>query len=425
MKKSFNILHYYIGKVKKHRTLVENFSYITVFQVFSLLIPIITYPYLIRKLGSDIYGLIAFSQAITGYLIVLVSFGFNTSATQEISINRNNPAKISEIVSSVMIIKTVLFLISCIILSALTLLIPDARNHKALFYLSLWICLYDVLFPVWYFQGIERMKFITYINLISRTIFIILIFVFIRSPKDYLFLPISNGLGAIIAGTISLMIVFNRDKVRFSFQPLATLRQYFNTSRPIFVSYLASRIYDGSSKIIIGNFLGMTEVAYYDLAEKITSVLKIPQSILSQTVFPKISLEKDILFVMKILKITVLFHLILLILVVLFSRLIVTILGGDLMISAYAILNILALTLPIVAAGNIFGTQILIPFGHYRDFQNTIVFSAIIYIVLFLLLWSLSSVTLVSITILTVIIEAFITTMFIIKCRQNSLLNHQ
>jgi PST family polysaccharide transporter len=425
LKKSFNILHYYIGKVKKHRTLVENFSYITVFQVFSLLIPIITYPYLIRKLGSDIYGLIAFSQAITGYLIVLVSFGFNTSATQEISINRNNPAKISEIVSSVMIIKTVLFLISCIILSALTLLIPDARNHKALFYLSLWICLYDVLFPVWYFQGIERMKFITYINLISRTIFIILIFVFIRSPKDYLFLPISNGLGAIIAGTISLMIVFNRDKVRFSFQPLATLRQYFNTSRPIFVSYLASRIYDGSSKIIIGNFLGMTEVAYYDLAEKITSVLKIPQSILSQTVFPKISLEKDILFVMKILKITVLFHLILLILVVLFSKLIVTILGGDLMISAYAILNILALTLPIVAAGNIFGTQILIPFGHYRDFQNTIVFSAIIYIVLFLLLWSLSSVTLVSITILTVIIEAFITTMFIIKCRQNSLLNHQ
>jgi len=416
-----NNLHYYIGKVKKYRTLVENFSYITVFQIFSLLIPIITYPYLIRKLGSDIYGLIAFSQAIVGYLIVLVSFGFNTSATQEISINRNNPAKISEIVSSVMIIKTVLFLISCIILAILTYIIPDAREHKALFYLSLWICLYDVLFPVWYFQGIERMKFITYINLISRTIFIILIFLFIRSPKDYLFLPISNGLGAIIAGTISLLIVFSKDKVRFSFQPLATLRQYYSTSRPIFVSYLASKIYDGSNKIIIGNFLGMTEVAYYDLAEKISGVLKIPQSILSQTLFPKISLEKDISFVRKILKITVVFHLILLILVVIFSKFIVSMLGGDLMISSYVVLNILALTLPIVAAGNIFGTQILIPFGHYREFQNVIVLSAIFYVVLFLLLWSLSCVTLISITILTVIIELFIMTMFAIKCRQNFL----
>jgi len=421
LNKLLNNLHYYIGKVKKYRTLVENFSYITVFQIFSLLIPIITYPYLIRKLGSDIYGLIAFSQAIVGYLIVLVSFGFNTSATQEISINRNNPAKISEIVSSVMIIKTVLFLISCIILAILTYIIPDAREHKALFYLSLWICLYDVLFPVWYFQGIERMKFITYINLISRTIFIILIFLFIRSPKDYLFLPISNGLGAIIAGTISLLIVFSKDKVRFSFQPLATLRQYYSTSRPIFVSYLASKIYDGSNKIIIGNFLGMTEVAYYDLAEKISGVLKIPQSILSQTLFPKISLEKDISFVRKILKITVVFHLILLILVVIFSKFIVSMLGGDLMISSYVVLNILALTLPIVAAGNIFGTQILIPFGHYREFQNVIVLSAIFYVVLFLLLWSLSCVTLISITILTVIIELFIMTMFAIKCRQNFL----
>lgn len=414
-------INYLENKTTKYKTLLENFSYITIFQAFNLLMPIITYPYLIRILGKDIFGLVVFAQAIIGYLVILVNYGFDITATNEISIHRNNPRKLSEIVSSVLIVKAGLLLFSCLVLTLVIWIIPQAEGHKMLFYLSLWMCLYELLFPGWYFQGIEKMKFITYFNLVSRLTFMILMFIFIHSPEDYLFHPITNGLGTFLSSIIALYIIFKNHKIQFSLQPLSRLKYYIDTSHPIFVSNLCSKIYYGSNRLIIGVFLGMSEVAYYDLGEKITQVLKTPLSILSVTLFPKISLEKDLNFIKKIFYISLTLHLIILVLTILFSKILVHILGGIQMLPAYLVLDILALTIPVVAISNIFGTQILIPFGHSRSYRNVIVSSAFLYILLFLILWSFTDVTVINISVLTVVIEIYIMIMFMIKCKKYSL----
>lgn len=411
----------FLIKSRKHKTLIQNFTYISLLEGFTLLIPLITYPYLIRIIGKNTYGLVVFSQAIIGYLALLVNFGFNISATKEISLNRNNNEKLSEIVSSVLIIKAILFLFSCFSLMIFVRLTPSTRSHILLYFLTLWICLYEVIFPIWYFQGIEKMKFITYINLTSRLIFIGLMFLFIHSPKDYIFHPIANGIGVFVAGIASLYIVFKKHGIKFIWPSVLQLRYYFNASLPIFISYLSSKIYYGSNRVIIGSFIGMAEVAYYDLGEKIVQVLKIPQSILSQALFPKVSIEKDMNFIRNITKISVTFHLIILVLTIIFSKFMVEFLGGVQMRPAYLVLNLLSITIPIVATSNIFGTQILIPFGYSKDFRNVVVSSAILYILLFAVLWSSSIINIISISILTIIIELYIMTLFIIKCKQNSL----
>jgi len=74
-----------------------------------MLIPLLTYPYLIRVLGKETYGLVVFVQAIVAYMVILVGFGFNISATREISIHRENKEKLNEIVSSVLIVKSLFF----------------------------------------------------------------------------------------------------------------------------------------------------------------------------------------------------------------------------------------------------------------------------------------------------------------------------
>lgn len=79
--------------IYKYKTLVENFGYLTLLQICNLLIPLITYPYLINTLGKDLYGVIIYSQAIVSYLSIFVNWGFNISATKSISINRDNPKK--------------------------------------------------------------------------------------------------------------------------------------------------------------------------------------------------------------------------------------------------------------------------------------------------------------------------------------------
>lgn len=406
MKHFFFILK---NRVAVHKTVILNFSYLSVLQVFNLLIPLITYPYLIRVLGKETYGLIVFAQAIVAYLVVLVSFGFNITAVRDISIYRENKDKISEIFSCVTIIKCLLFVFAFIVLGISILFIPTAYGHEVLFLISMWACLFDVIFPVWYFQGIEQMKYITYITLISRLVFLGLIFIYIKSPTDFLIFPLINGIGAVIAGSIALFVIFKKHKVKFKFQSYKKLKYYFLDSIPIFISNISIVLYVNTNKVIIGSFLGMGEVAYYDLAEKITSILKLPQSILSQTLFPKISKDKDMLFIQKIFLKSILFHCLLVFIVLIFSSEIVIALGGNEMSPAIWVVNILVLSIPVIIASNILGIQVLIPFGYKKLFSKIIISSGFIYGILILILNFTFGFSIIKISSVTVLTEIFVT----------------
>lgn len=95
--------------IYRYKTLIENFGYLTLLQICNLLIPLVTYPYLINTLGKNLYGVIIYSQAIVSYLAIFVNWGFNISATKYISINREDSKKINEIVSVVYIVKILAF----------------------------------------------------------------------------------------------------------------------------------------------------------------------------------------------------------------------------------------------------------------------------------------------------------------------------
>lgn len=416
-----NISFYIKDSVTRNKTLIQNFSYLSILQIFNLILPLITYPYLIRVLGKETYGLVVFAQAIVAYLVILVGFGFNISATREISIHRDNKDKLGEIVSSVLIIKSLLFLLSVALLGILLFFIPQSRSYEMLFLLSLWACLYDVIFPIWYFQGIEQMKYITYISLTSRLIFLSLIFVFIHKSSDYLFVPIIYGIGAVIAGGASLFLIFQKHRIRFKWQSYSTLKYYFKDSIPIFVSNVSVSLYVSTNKVITGTFLGMTEVAYYDLAEKLTSVLRIPQSILSQSLFPKISKEKNLNFIKRIFSISLLGNSLLFVLMLLLSHYIILLLGGSQMLPAIYVVNILAFTVPIVAMSNIFGIQLLIPFGYNKLFSRIILASGLFYLLLMLILWLTIGFSIISISVVTVITEVFVTTTMYYICKKLNL----
>jgi PST family polysaccharide transporter len=283
------------------------------------------------------------------------------------------------------------------------------------------MCIYNVIFPTWYFQGIEKMKFITYITLVSRLIFVALIFVFIHSDKDYLLLPIINGIGAMVAGIISLVIIFGKDKLRFRIQSFQRLKYYIRDTIPIFLSNVSVQIYVNTNKVIIGAFLGMSEVAYYDLAQKIITILKVPQAILGQTIFPKISKEKNLVFVRNIFKLSLLMNSILFLLVVLFSKKIVFLLGGMQMVNAVLVVNILAFTIPVIGMSNIFGVQLLISFGYKNTFTRGIVYSGIFYFIQALFIWKFIGFSIINVSIITVITEMFVTIYMIYYCQKYNL----
>lgn len=407
--------------LRENKSILSNFSYLSALQIFNMLAPLIAYPFLLRVLGKNNFGLVIYAQSIISYFVIIVTFGFNISATKKVSLHRNNTNKLGEIVSNVLIIKSILFLISLSILQLFLYYTKQDSDSVILFNLAMWLCFYEVIFPQWYFQGIEQMKYITYITLLIRIIFLGLIFIIIKTPENYLLLPLINGVGTIIAGLISIYIIFFRHNIKFKFQPIKKLKYYFNDALTIFLSSISFSVYKNTNKVIVGMFLGMSSIAYYDLAEKIIAVAKIPQNILSQSVFPKISLEKNIIFIKKIFKISILMNFIISIIVVIFAKHLILLLGNSNMLPSLEIIEILVFSIVIIAMGNVFGIQTLIPFGYNIKFTKVVLTSLIFYFFLLFMVWITLGFSMRNISIILVTVETFSTIYWYYFCKRKKL----
>lgn len=243
------------AKVTNHKTLVSNFTYLGIFNIIALLIPLIALPYLIKVLGLKFYGLLAFAQGIISYFNTLVNFGFELVATKEVSNHRDNAARLSEVFSGVFIIKFALFLLSFLILILVVKFLPQAENYEWIFYLTMYMCLYTCMMPKWYFQGIEQMKYITIADAVSKIVFLSLIFAWVKTEQDYLKVPISGLLAYSLAAVFGLWIVFIKHKIKFKWQKLTVLKYYLFEAFPIFLSEVSITIYVASNRTIVGLFL--------------------------------------------------------------------------------------------------------------------------------------------------------------------------
>jgi O-antigen/teichoic acid export membrane protein len=180
--------------------------------------------------------LIVFAQTIVFYLTIFTNFVFNLTATRDISVNRSNPEKVTEIVYSDLTIKMLFFMVSMFLMIIFIRFIPDLHENRSLYLFSMFACLSEALFPIWYFQGIEKMKYITFINVTTRTIATVLVFVIINQTSRYYIYPLLLGVGSFSGALAALFIVFSRHKVRFSFQPVLILKSYLADNTLYFLS---------------------------------------------------------------------------------------------------------------------------------------------------------------------------------------------
>lgn len=400
-------------KNKEYKHLIENFASLSGLQIASYILPLITLPYLVRVLGPEKFGLIAFATAFVNYFQILTSYGFNLSATKEISIHRENKEKISEIFNSVMIIKTLLAVLSLIILSIIVFSFSQFRNDWLIYYLTFGIVIGNVLFPTWFFQGMEKMKYITVLNVLAQLIFTISIFIFIRNDSDYLYVPLINSLGLVVAGIWGLRIMFRDFGINLKLPNLNTIKFQLREGWHVFISTMAISLYTASNTFILGVFTNNIIVSYYTIGEKIILAVLGLLSPISQAIYPyisrtvDISKDKGLKFIRKITLIIVCLGLILSLLIFIFAGPIIEILAGSQYAGSIIVLQILAFLPLIVGLSNVFGIQTMLTFNYKRAFSNIIITAGILNIALALILVPLYEQIGISISFL--ITETFVT----------------
>lgn len=271
------------------RRLITNFLSLASVQGLNFILPLLTLPYLTTVLGPSKFGLISWAQAFIQYFIQFTDYGFNLVATKDVSLARDDKRRLSVIFSTVMLVRTVLLLVSLLVLLVVVYAIPKFQGDSLVYLLTFGMVIGNVLFPVWFFQGIEHMKIISILNVISKLVFTIGIFVFVKDPSQFLYVPLLNSLGYIAIGIVSLYLILFRYKVQLVKPSRDDIMYQLKEGWHIFVSNIVTSLYTTSNVFILGFFASNTIVGYYASAEKIVKAISSVIAPLVQTVYPFLS----------------------------------------------------------------------------------------------------------------------------------------
>jgi len=274
---------------KDKKVLVKNFLSLGVVQGLNFLLPLLVIPYLLHVLGVEIFGLLAMATAFIGYFMIVSDYGFNITATREVSVNRDSIDKLNEIFSAVMLIKIFLMFTGLLVLLLVLFLFDSLGSESTIYLLTFGMVLGQVLFPIWFFQGMEKMGYIAILNIVAKLIFLVAILIFVKEKEDAYLVPLFNSLGFIVVGIISLVYVYKEFNIRFVWQPYKVLKEYLVLGWHIFLSRLAVILYTSSNIFVLGVFTNHIVVGYFAIAYKIISALATLGDILNRVFFPYLS----------------------------------------------------------------------------------------------------------------------------------------
>lgn len=373
---------------KEYRRIIENILSLFSLQGFNYILPLITFPYLTRVLGPEKYGLITFAMALISYFQMLTNFGFNFSASREIAINRNDDVKVSKIFSSVMTTKTILMVLSFIILTVVVFSFDKFRSNWVLYYLTFGLVLGNLTLPTWFFLGMEKMKYISILNMGIGLIYTVSIFIFVRNSADYLYVPLINSIGTLIIGLYSLRLVKKEFNVNFRLPSLTDIKYQIEDGKHLFMTTLATSLYSTSTRFILGLFVSSTILGYYSVAETIARSLQQLITPISQAIYPyfsKIQSEDRIKAKTQLKKLLILvgvFTFLISVLLVFCAPIIIEILAGPEYVASIPLLQVYVFVVFTVGMSSILGLQGLVAFGHQEKQSKIVMFAVVIHLIL-------------------------------------------
>jgi PST family polysaccharide transporter len=254
------------------------------------------------------------------------------------------------------------------------------RQDAAFFIAYFGIVVGNILFPMWYFQGMEKMKYITLFNIVAKTVSCLPFFVFVRKPADYALVPYFYSLGFILAGTISIYIIYGKEKRKWMMPTVREIKFALKDSFTYFLSRISVSMYTYVNTFVIGLAGGNVAIGYYSAAEKLYQAynnLIIP---LSGVLFPHIAKTRNVKFFRKLLKIIVPSNVIFIALAMAASWYIVYFMYGTTDYETLTVFRILLVACLATIPSMLMGYPFLAAMGHAKYTNLTLIGASILHI---------------------------------------------
>ncbi|MBR6903994.1 MAG: oligosaccharide flippase family protein [Bacteroidales bacterium] len=371
------------------KTLTKNFSALAVLQAMRYLIPFIVLPYVTPIIGVTHFGEIAVAYAIALIFQTVVNFSFDFIGARDVARNREDMGKVSEIVSTILCARIVLYVLAFVLLGGIVLAVPKFREIWLLILISVATAFFSMNVSEWFFQGIEKMEHITIVNVISRVVYIVLIFTFIKEREDYLLYPIFNLLGFVMASMYSIVMMTRKYKCRLHIPPFSKILDSFNIGKDLFVNQVCMSLCINLPNILLGTISGSAAAGLYDAAGKLHNAGKHSIDVLNRTFFPFLSRQMDKHTGYR--RINFFFSLLLAVLLFFLAPLLIRLLYSDEFLPAIPLLRILAVSVFFTGISSAYGVNYLLLIGREKLLRNITLTVTLLGVVLFVVLTYLYS----------------------------------
>lgn len=360
------------------KSLKYNFMMNILNQLLSIIVPLLTTPYLSRILGAKQLGAFSYANSITYYFTLFGMLGLANYGSREIAKCRNNSVEMSRVFSGIYTVQLL-----CASTVSFIYMIYINVNHDALA-MVMFLHVVSVLLDInWFYYGLENFDRILYRNIIVKLMTMIAIFVLVKKPSDVVIYALITSIGSFL-GNILLWGMVHK-KIHYIRPTIAEIKRHFVANLTLFLPILILSVYKVMDKIMLKWMTSYEQVGYYENADKLGQIPLYMISALSQIMIPRISffiskgkqtgvvdyLDKSLIFI-SFLSSSLIFG------ILGISKEFVPLYFGDGYESCIEIIEVLLPSYIFSGYANVFRSQMLIPYGRDKEFAKTLAVGAML-----------------------------------------------
>ncbi len=283
-----------LGHIIRNKS-IQNFLFLVVIQSSNILISIISMPLLIQSIGLDQFGLVNLSLSVIILLNILVGFGYNLSAPKDVAVNQQDKNALSHLVSNVFSGKVLLATLATAAVIIGVFGFNLFKEYQTILLFSCLLLFSEATLPLWFFQGMEKMKLISITNIFSKLLFLMGIVMFIHQPEQSKWVNFLMGFFGLSINIFLLFYIHTFLEIKFFRPEFSAIWKSLKENVLFFFSNLASHISINGGLIILSFFSAAETLGMYSLAERVVMVLRLFPALVIQAVFPNASklFQKD------------------------------------------------------------------------------------------------------------------------------------
>jgi len=269
------------------KNVLKNVTTLGLVQIANYVFPLVTIPIISRIIGPDKFGVLNFANNFMSYFVLLITYGFDLTATRKVARDPDNKPLRIEVFNKVFAAKMGLFILSLLLFVLSLYIVPPLAKEKQVALYSFLLCVSTLFTQNWMFQAMQDLTKVALLNFLVKSIGTFLVLYFVREKPDYIWQPLVINATAVLVSLVSFIWVIRKYELKLYAVPFRQILHMLWEEKTVFVSMVVISLYTTTNTVMLGLLENETQVGYYAAAQRLiavaTNVINLP---LAQAFYP-------------------------------------------------------------------------------------------------------------------------------------------